>query len=149
MDAQRSLGCPPATVASAQACILIADDERAIREVLRLALEEEGYPVVEAADGQRTLDLLLSSPVPLVVLLDVMMPRLSGAQVLLRASAMPPLLARHAIAVLSANPALLTRFDPEVRALLVEHDIPLLAKPIDLDVLLAVVACLWERVLGS
>jgi CheY-like chemotaxis protein len=38
--------------------ILIADDEKEIRELLKLYLENEQYQVVEAEDGQQALDIL-------------------------------------------------------------------------------------------
>ena len=59
--------------------ILIADDNEEIREILRVLLESEGYPVLEAEDGEQVLDLLSrhSQAVDLVIL-DVMMPRMSG-----------------------------------------------------------------------
>lgn len=68
---------------SQQRSILIADDEQDIREVLRLYLENAGYRVLEAADGEETLEVLASEQVDLC-LLDIMMPRLDGYQVLKR-----------------------------------------------------------------
>ena len=38
--------------------ILIADDEEEIRDLLRLYLEKEGYDVLEAANGEETLQIL-------------------------------------------------------------------------------------------
>ena len=61
--------------------ILIADDEKDIRSVLALYLENAGYEVVEAADGEQTLRVLSSQPIDLC-LLDIMMPKLDGYQVL-------------------------------------------------------------------
>ena len=63
--------------------ILIADDERDIRSVLRLYLEDAGFAVVEAADGQQALDALAAQQVDLC-LLDIMMPVLDGYHVLKR-----------------------------------------------------------------
>jgi len=56
--------------------ILIADDEKEIRDVLTLLLSGEGYTVVSAADGQEALEVA-SADVDLYIL-DVNMPRLSG-----------------------------------------------------------------------
>ena len=61
--------------------ILVADDEKEIRELLRLYLENSGYKVVEAEDGQQALDILRSKPVDLC-LLDIMMPKKDGYHVL-------------------------------------------------------------------
>ena len=61
--------------------VLIADDERDIRSVLSLYMEDAGYEVVEAADGKQALDVLQSQHVDLC-LLDIMMPVLDGYHVL-------------------------------------------------------------------
>lgn len=61
--------------------ILVADDEREIRELLRLYLENEKYKVVEAEDGQQALDILRRQHVDLCIL-DIMMPKLDGYHVL-------------------------------------------------------------------
>jgi len=60
--------------------ILLVDDEQAIVESLRYALEKEGYEVLEAADGGEALDLAKTKK-PDVVLLDVMLPGMSGFEV--------------------------------------------------------------------
>lgn len=57
-------------------CILIADDEREIREVLSLLLSGEGYCVVVAEDGQSAVENACDD-IDLYIL-DVNMPRLSG-----------------------------------------------------------------------
>ena len=61
--------------------ILVADDEKEIRELLRLYLENSGYKVVEAEDGQQALDILRSRHIDLC-LLDIMMPKVDGYRVL-------------------------------------------------------------------
>ena len=63
--------------------ILIADDESDIRSVLRLYMEDAGFEVVEAADGQEALDALAAQQIDLC-LLDIMMPVLDGYHVLKR-----------------------------------------------------------------
>ena len=63
--------------------ILVADDEKDIRSVLRLYLEDAGYEVVEAADGLQALEALESQEIDLC-LLDIMMPELDGYQVIKR-----------------------------------------------------------------
>ncbi len=63
--------------------ILVADDEKDIRSVLALYLEDAGYEVVEAADGAETLRVLETQDIDLC-LLDIMMPELDGYQVLKR-----------------------------------------------------------------
>src|SRR5919205_559254 len=61
--------------------ILVVDDERAVRESLRRALELEGYEVELAADGQEGLYRLGSDGHPDAVILDVLMPGLDGLEV--------------------------------------------------------------------
>jgi len=61
------------------ATILIVDDEPQIRRVLRTTLSSEGYPVVEARDGQEALEKLRTEH-PSLVLLDVNMPVLGGLE---------------------------------------------------------------------
>ena len=63
--------------------VLIVDDEDAIREFLRSALEVEGYVVLAAADGIDALALCERYQVD-VILLDLMMPRLNGLDFLAR-----------------------------------------------------------------
>src|SRR5260221_13420537 len=61
--------------------ILVVDDDDAIRETLRFALEDAGYQVSEAKEGMAALRLLRSTRDRMVVLLDLMMPGLDGAGV--------------------------------------------------------------------
>ncbi|MBX6332856.1 MAG: sigma-54-dependent Fis family transcriptional regulator [Gemmatimonadaceae bacterium] len=64
-----------------KAKILIADDERAIAEGLSAILQDEGYPVDVATDGQKALDCLLADTYG-VVLADLKMPKLDGLALL-------------------------------------------------------------------
>lgn len=61
--------------------ILIADDEKEIRDLLRLYLENENYRVIEAEDGQQAYALLQKETVHLC-LLDIMMPKMDGFHLL-------------------------------------------------------------------
>jgi two-component system response regulator MprA len=61
--------------------VLVVDDERAVRESLRRALELEGYDVELAADGREALDRLEAEPIPDAVILDVLMPEVDGLEV--------------------------------------------------------------------
>lgn len=61
--------------------ILIADDEKEIRDLLRLYLENEDYKIVEAADGLQTLEVIKNTN-PDLCLLDIMMPGKDGLSVL-------------------------------------------------------------------
>lgn len=70
------------------ASILIADDEPNIVLALEFVLEEEGYRVRVARDGQEALDAL-AVELPDLLLLDVMLPRVSGFEVCERIRANP------------------------------------------------------------
>jgi len=61
--------------------VLVADDEKNIREGLREALMLDGYDVLLAADGREALDTVNRGDVDLVIT-DLKMPRLSGEELL-------------------------------------------------------------------
>ena len=58
--------------------VQVVDDDAAIRELLRMALEHDGYEVATAADGAATLARAVAFA-PNVVLLDMHMPVMDGA----------------------------------------------------------------------
>lgn len=62
--------------------ILVADDEERIRKLVHDFLVKAGYEVVEASDGEEALNLLYGNKSIALIILDVMMPRLNGWQVL-------------------------------------------------------------------
>ena len=62
--------------------ILICDDEPSLRELMRLSLEpEQAYRFLEAGDGSEAIELIDSAD-PDLILLDMMMPRIGGIEVL-------------------------------------------------------------------
>jgi two-component system, OmpR family, response regulator MprA len=61
--------------------ILVVDDERAVRESLRRALELEGYDIDLAEDGSQALERLEAEAQPDAVILDVLMPGIDGLEV--------------------------------------------------------------------
>ena len=61
--------------------ILVVDDERAVRESLRRALELEGYEIELAADGREALERLEADSQPDALVLDVLMPGVDGLEV--------------------------------------------------------------------
>jgi CheY-like chemotaxis protein len=60
--------------------VLVVEDDTDLRESLSQALRDHGFAVTQAGNGQEALDLLYSGIRPAVILLDLMMPVLSGWQ---------------------------------------------------------------------
>ena len=60
--------------------ILVVDDDDDIRESLATLLEDEGHKVISACNGQEALAILQRSGLPCVILLDLMMPVMDGAE---------------------------------------------------------------------
>lgn len=124
--------------------VLIVDDDEAIRETIRFALEDAGYSVVEATDGLAALKQLRVGKDRMVVLLDLMMPGLDGAGLLGVVAADARLARQYAFVLLTANTRTLTL---AFANLLQNLAVPVLTKPFDIDVLLDVVATAARRLL--
>jgi CheY-like chemotaxis protein len=112
--------------------VLVVDDDYAIREMLIEVLEDAGYQVTSAENGQQALSLLQEAPaLPCVILLDLMMPVMSG-WAFREAQQADPKLADIPVVVLSARPGL-------------QHDAfmttvnEFLQKPVDIAHLLTIV----------
>jgi len=60
-----------------QTCVLLAEDDRAVRRLLEVVLRRAGYQVLAAADGLEAMKLALSSAIDIVIT-DAMMPNLNG-----------------------------------------------------------------------
>jgi CheY-like chemotaxis protein len=112
--------------------VLVVDDEPDIRMSLRDVLEEEGYAVVEAANGKQALDLLPGLPRPCAIILDIIMPVMSGNELYERLQADPRL---------SDIPLVVSTSDPS-RA---PSGVLLMKKPIHLHRLLTTVAGLFRN----
>src|SRR5262245_45726680 len=62
--------------------IFVVEDDPAVRDALRRALELEGYGVEQAVDGEKALQLLDAREVePDALVLDVLMPKVDGLEV--------------------------------------------------------------------
>jgi len=123
--------------------IFVVDDDPGIRTALRSALEEQGHAVSEAGDGLTALERLRTTPWPLVVLLDLKMPYLDGAEVLSMLAGDGPLAQRHRYVLMTADAQTLPL---ALGTLLVRLGVPLVQKPFDLEVLLDIVAHLAQEV---
>ena len=66
---------------SAHTTVLVVDDEKSIRESLRMILEHEGYRVVEAGSGSKALEMARAES-PRALLLDIKMPEMDGMEVM-------------------------------------------------------------------
>lgn len=87
MYTNESTKYPPRADIGQTSRVLIVEDEELIREMLVLALEEEGYDVVTASDGRKAVEHLKSyepnsgeAPFDLVVL-DLMLPQINGLDI--------------------------------------------------------------------
>jgi CheY-like chemotaxis protein len=77
--------------------ILVVDDNADLRENLVECLELEGYSVGAAADASRALALLAVDPLPDLVIIDMMMPGMSGRELVARLRADPRLSALRVV----------------------------------------------------
>ena len=64
--------------------VLLVDDDPSLAELAQRVLERAGFSVRRAVDGPLALEALAEDPLPDLVLLDVMLPRLDGFEVLRR-----------------------------------------------------------------
>jgi DNA-binding response OmpR family regulator len=122
------------SVATAErpARILVVDDEPQIVDFLCVLLEDEGYRATRAYDGIDALEKLRGDSLDLVIA-DVMMPRLTGLQLVQRLretlrGTCPPVILMSAVTQLHESP-----------------DVRFLAKPFDIDRILDLVAELVAR----
>ena len=117
--------------------ILVVDDERAVRESLRRALELEGYEIELAEDGKQALERLEAPPEPDAMVLDVLMPGVDGLEV---SRALRRKGSRLPILMLTAR----TQVEDRVEGLDAGAD-DYLTKPFALEELLARVRALLRR----
>ncbi|MFZ4573446.1 MAG: response regulator [Phycisphaerales bacterium] len=118
--------------------VLVVDDERDLLELVAYNLKRAGYDVLTAQNGRRGLDVISESKPDLVVL-DVMLPELSGTEIATRVRA-NPLTASIPIIMLTAKG---TETD-QVVGLAVGAD-DYISKPFSMKILLARVEALLRR----
>ena len=63
--------------------ILVCDDDKEIVEAIEIYLQQEGYHILKAYDGEEALEILKENEVHLLIM-DVMMPRLDGIRATLK-----------------------------------------------------------------
>ena len=112
--------------------VLVVDDDPDILEIVTVVLDLYGVPAVTASDGIEALAAMRGSSELGLVLLDLMMPRMNGVDVL-AAMKRDPTLATMPVVVISGN------YHTEQAVLAMGADEYLL-KPIDVDVLLHAVS---------
>jgi two-component system, chemotaxis family, chemotaxis protein CheY len=120
----------------------VIEDDAAIRQVVRLVLEDAGHEVVEANDGLSGLALLQSSMEPLVAVIDHQLPRLDGSALLDLVATDERLRQRHRFVFITANTSAAV---DACGATLEELAVPLLPKPFDIDELVAAVHAAEKR----
>ncbi|MHB8670055.1 MAG: response regulator transcription factor [Acidimicrobiales bacterium] len=74
---------PASSRAEGGCVVLVVDDDRVVREVVRVVLEADDFDVVEAANGVEAM-AAIERERPALVVLDVMMPGMDGIEFLLR-----------------------------------------------------------------
>lgn len=114
--------------------VLVVEDDPAIRQMLTFALDLEGHVVSSLGDGAEVTSTLRQASERVIVLLDLMMPRVTGWEVCEQLASEPELAARHAVVVMSAGITPDQRFPDVVRAALL--------KPYNLTTVLALVETL-------
>jgi CheY-like chemotaxis protein len=112
--------------------ILLVEDDEDIQENLQLFLNSEGYSVSAAYNGREALDLLKDGLHPRLILLDLMMPIMSGYEFLqaLRSEVYRESVAHPPIVLLSAS--------TDIRIVAEKESLPYLRKPLNLEELLRV-----------
>ncbi|MBA2519195.1 MAG: response regulator [Chloroflexia bacterium] len=117
---------PKRTAGTASPAILVVDDEPYIVDVIAFLLEDEGFRVLRAYDGEQAWGIV-STRCPDLIISDVYMPRLNGLDFLKRLQQRPPL---------SYIPVILMS---AARRDLIVPNAAFVAKPFDLDRMLSLV----------
>src|SRR6266540_4654694 len=130
---------PGTSVTGERSSVLVVDDDPNIRKMIIAALRREGYDFSEAPNGKDALEIMRNEH-PSVVVLDLMMPIVSGWEVL-QERAKDPALQQIPVIIVSANRA------PEIAAAVDKGICAFLPKPFDINVLNALVrSCLATEV---
>jgi CheY-like chemotaxis protein len=109
--------------------VLVVDDEPVLRTIVREILHEEGYAVIEAADGRVMLEIMARER-PDLVLMDVMMPGIDGREAYQQLRSNPE--HRDVPVVMMSAGVRPIKLDPSIAGFM--------AKPFDLSQLVELVA---------
>jgi CheY-like chemotaxis protein len=127
----------PTTEAVRVTRVLVVDDDAAIRRLIMAALKRDGYEFLEAPNGREALDLMRGERPDLVVL-DLMMPLVSGWDVLQERLG-DPVLSKIPVIIISANR------EPELARAVDQGICAFLPKPFDISALSALVRACVSR----
>ncbi|MBA4181085.1 MAG: response regulator [Anaerolinea sp.] len=108
--------------------ILILEDEFALRRLMKLMLQREGFEVLDATHGQEALDLIAEHGLPDIALVDLMMPVMNGEE--------------FARAVKNNGwklPAIFVSASPEAQEVCTQLGFACVKKPYDFSILLATI----------
>jgi CheY-like chemotaxis protein len=111
--------------------LLLVEDDRGVRDAIEDYLEEEGYSVLSASDGEQALSILEGLSNPCLVVLDVRMPVMDGVEFMRQVRARP-WLKHHRLVLMSAS-----ELAPELTG--APGVVGLLHKPFELERLLTLV----------
>lgn len=114
--------------------VLVVDDEPMLRMIVREILQDEGYAVIEAADG-RVIPEIMAREHPDLVLMDVMMPGVDGREAYRQLRSHPE--HRNVPVVMMSAAVQPNGLDPSISGFV--------AKPFDIDDLVKLVARLIGR----
>lgn len=126
--------------------VLVVEDQLVLRTILSVILREEGYRVQTAEHGGPALAIMRTSPERMLVTLDLIMPYVSGREMLEAVSASKRLADRHALILVTAAVPLATH--GRVKKLRERLGIPLVVKPFTVEQLLEAVVEAEQRLTG-
>lgn len=139
-DLDASSDTPPRSRPETALRALVVEDDEAIRETVAEVLRIEGFVVAEAPDGLAALEQLARGPLPDVVVLDFMMPRMDGLEVLQRVRESERLRLLPIVVMTACGTFLLDcgaqLSDPRTRTI---------AKPFDVETMLAAICAVAPR----
>lgn len=118
--------------------ILLIEDDDTIREVIQEALQIEGYHVRTAINGREALALIQNGLEPSLILLDLMLPVMSGWEFL-------DILRRHSNPAISKLPVIIMSAAGNAALTAVEKAQGYVQKPLDLEILFKEVEKFFER----